>query len=283
MKILLQVPAGLKRKVIELADKIKGEVFISCEPCFGACDLRDKEAQALGCSKIVHYGHNKLIESKIPVEYREMREKINPIPILEKEFEKIQGYNSFGLVSSLQFLDCLQDVKGFLESKGKKAQIGEGKLYPGQILGCELSAALSNVECYLFVGSGLFHPLGLSLKTEKPVLFINIEKGRIEDLKEIREKFLRQKFAAIGLAKGARSFGILISTKPGQLNLELAEKIKTEIEKKGKKAYFLVLDEIVSEKLPDLDCYINTACPRIAIEDRALFNKPILNPDELDI
>ena len=57
----------------------------------------------------------------------------------------------------------------------------------------------------------------------------------------------------------------------------------SEIEKKGKKAYFLVLDEIVSEKLPDLDCYINTECPRIAIEDRALFNKPILNPDELDI
>ncbi len=67
------------------------------------------------------------------------------------------------------------------------------------------------------------------------------------------------------------------------MNIELAEKIKQDLIKKGKKAYILVFDEIKPEKLEgfDLNAYINTACPRIVIEDRTLFKKPILNPDEI--
>ena len=63
----------------------------------------------------------------------------------------------------------------------------------------------------------------------------------------------------------------------------MAEKIKKELESAGKKAYILVFNEIKPEKLEgvELDCYINTACPRIAIENRTEFKKPILNPDEL--
>jgi 2-(3-amino-3-carboxypropyl)histidine synthase len=283
--VLLQIPEGLKRKALALADSIKGQVLISCESCYGSCDLRISEAAALGCEKIMHCAHSKLISSKIPVEYIERRTTIDPVPILKREFKKIAEFERFGLITSLQFLDCLPAVRRFLQDRGKTAIIGKGKLYPGQVLGCELSAALSvehKIDCFLAVASGKFHPLGVALASEKPVLVLDLEQRKISDICGLKELILRQRYAAAAVAKEAMSFGILISTKPGQTNLRLAERIKKQLERAGKKAYLLVLDEIKPEKLPPgLDAYVNTACPRIAIEDRSNFKKPILNPDEL--
>ena len=33
----------------------------------------------------------------------------------------------------------------------------------------------------------------------------------------------------------------------------------------------------------DLDCYVSTLCPRIAIDDYLLYKKPIITPPELEI
>jgi len=280
---LLQIPDGLKRKALKIADEL-GDVLIDCESCYGACDLAINEAKALGCDKIIHFGHSKLIETDIPVEYKEIRENIDLTPLLKKINIKERR---IGLVSTLQFIDSLEDVKNFLEKNGKIIRIGKGRNYAGQILGCDLSVAKEiekDVEAFLYIGSGNFHPLGLALKTEKPVYFLNIEKNKMEDLKELKEKFLRQRYASVALAKDAKIFGILVSVKPGQLNLKLANEIKKKLENKEKKAYILVFNEIKPEKLEglELDCYINTACPRIAIDNRTEFKKPILNPDEIE-
>jgi len=281
---LLQIPDGLKRKALKIADEL-GDVLIDCESCYGACDLAINEAKALGCDKIIHFGHSKLIETDISVEYKELRETIDLTPLLKKINIKEKR---IGLVSTLQFIDSLDDVKNFLEKNGKIIRIGKGRNYAGQILGCDLSVAKEiekDVEAFLYIGSGNFHPLGLALKTEKPVYFLNVEKNKMEDLKELKEKFLRQRYAAIALAKDAKSFGILVSVKPGQMNLELAKEMKKKLEDKGKKVYILVFNEIKPEKLEglNLDCYINTACSRIAIDNRTEFKKPILNPDEIEI
>lgn len=284
MTKILQVPDGLKRKALKIADEI-GDVLIDCESCYGACDLAIKEAKVLGCDKIIHYGHSKLIETDIPVEYKEIREDFDPTLVLENNEIKEKR---IGLISTLQFLDSLEKAKKFLEKKGKTVKIGKGNSNPGQILGCDISSAKSienQVDAFLFIGSGKFHPLGLALETEKPVYALDIEKNELINLNELKQKFLKQKYAAIALAKSAKKFGIFVSVKPGQLNLKLAEKIKRKLEEKNKKAYILIFNEIKPEKLEglELDCYINTACPRIAIENRTDFKKPILNPDEIEL
>lgn len=280
MKIL-QVPDGMKRKVLKIADDL-GDVLIDCESCFGACDLATEEAKVLGCDKIVHYGHSKVVDTDMPVEYVELKQDYDPLPILKKNSI---NERRIGLVSTLQFLDSLEKARKYLEEKGKVVKIGKGKFNQGQILGCDVSAAKSiekYVEAFLYIGSGNFHPLGLAMKTEKPVYFLDVEKGEITIVN--KEKFLKQRYAAIAIAKDARTFGILVSVKPGQLNLKLAKEIKKKLEAKGKKAYILVFNEIKPEKLIglDLDCYVNTACPRIAIDNRTDFKKPILNPDEIE-
>ncbi|MBR9682761.1 MAG: diphthamide biosynthesis enzyme Dph2 [Candidatus Aenigmarchaeota archaeon] len=287
-RIFLQVPEGLKTKVFEIADELGEDVIISGETCFGACDIKPDEAKRAGCEKIVHYGHTKFLESDMPVEYKEIREKIDVVPVLESNIEMIKDYERIGVVTTLQFLDVLADVKNYLESKGKKMILGKGQktVYDGQVLGCDPYAGVSikdDVDCFIYIGSGKFHPLGLLLKTEKPVFGLDIERNEMKSIDEFKDKFLRQKYAAIGMVKDAKRFGILVSSKPGQMNMDLAEKIKGKLRSEGKKAWILIFDEVKPEKLEflDLDAYVNTACPRIAIEDRTAFKKPIVNPDEL--
>jgi 2-(3-amino-3-carboxypropyl)histidine synthase len=294
MRILLQVPDGLKGKALEIAEAIEregNEVIISAEPCYGACDLREHEARLLGCEKIVHYGHTKFLESRTPVVYEEIRESLDPVPLLEKEFKKISAYSSFGLVSSLQFVDSLRKAGAFLEGKGKKAVVGKGihiakKLYPGQVLGCDFTAAKAveaDVDCFLFFGSGRFHPLGLALSTDRPVFVVDLERQELESLASMKNKFLRQRFAAQALFNDARRVGVLVSAKPGQRRLEVAERVRKQLKEKGKQAFILYMDEIKPDKLEwmGFDAFVSTACPRIAVEHRTGFGKPILNPEEI--
>ncbi|MFH0829697.1 MAG: diphthamide biosynthesis enzyme Dph2, partial [Candidatus Aenigmatarchaeota archaeon] len=254
---------------------------------YGACDIKTDEARKLGCQKIVHYGHTRFCDSNFPVEYVEYREKADAVPILERNYDLVRGFKSIGFVSSLQFSDAIPPARYFLEKKGHKVFVGEvnGKkhLYPGQVLGCDVSNATAiedKVDAFLFLGCGKFHPLGLSLKQNKPIFALDFEKGNISKVDD--SLFRKQKVMAKALAKDARIFGILVSTKQGQMNMKLAEELKRKLESAGRTAFILALDEIRPEKLTGIkaDCWVNTACPRIAIENRTEF-KLIVNPDEL--
>jgi 2-(3-amino-3-carboxypropyl)histidine synthase len=291
-KVLLQVPEGLKTKALELAAKLEkegNEVMVSAEPCYGACDIKVEEARRLGCDKIVHYGHTKFVDADFPVEYIEHREKADVVPILEKHHDELKVFKSIGIVSSLQFVDAIPEAKKFLERNGYNVFVGETKgakkLYPGQILGCDVSNATvveSKVDCFLFLGCGKFHPLGLSLKGSKPIFALDFEKGKIEKVDDTL--FRKQRAVAIALSKDAKTFGIFVSTKLGQMNLKLANELKKKLKNKGKAAFIIALDEIRPEKLMGIkfDALVCTACPRIAIENRVEFSRPVLNPDELE-
>ena len=75
------------------------------------------------------------------------------------------------LVTTAQFLSSLDHAKKFLQNHGKKIFIGSSKRgKPGQVLGCDFSAAKALegvVDCFIFMGSGTFHPLGLSMEVDK--------------------------------------------------------------------------------------------------------------------
>lgn len=286
--VFIQLPEGLITKSKELEDLLSKEgieTFVSLEPCYGACDLRDCEAERLDCDLLVHVGHTDFgVESKIPVLYYEWRIDFDPVPILEKNLSKLP--ESIGLVSTVNFLDSLKKARKYLESLGKKCYVNSGfrTKYPGQILGCDVSAALKieeKVDCFLFIGSGEFHALGLAIKTSKPVFSLKQEN---RDLKQVeKDKFVRQMHFAVALAKDCSNFGLLVSTKAGQVQIEKALEIKKKLEEKGKKAWIFTMDRITPEKLLglNLDCLINCACPRVAVENRTSFGKPIINPEEL--
>lgn len=290
-RILLQVPEGLKVKAQQIADELEdlgAEVFIGCDPCFGACDLRGDEAKRLGCDLTVHVGHSDLgVKSPVPVIYEHYPLKADVGGALEKGVKMLEPFKKIGLVTSLQYAGTLEDVKRKLERHGFEIHMRKSKTsgVPGQILGCEHSAALDMekaVDCFLFAGSGRFHPLGLASVTEKPVFFLDVERGRLEDLREELKKEKIRKGLRTEKARGCKSFGILVSTKPGQARPEEALKLKRMLEKKGKKAWIFVMDRITPEGLVGLsvDCLVNTACPRLT-EDSKAFGKTVLDSDDV--
>jgi 2-(3-amino-3-carboxypropyl)histidine synthase len=87
-------------------------------------------------------------------------------------------------------------------------------------------------------------------------------------------------------ARKSNSFGILVSTKPGQSNPNIALQIQRTLEENGKKSVLLYTDEILPEKLldfTDIEVFVDTACPRLALDDPERFPKPILTRDEIKV
>ena len=194
-----------------------------------------------------------------------------------------------GLVGSIQHLHLLPKYKEMLERAGFEVEIptgGDRLTFPGQVLGCNYSGDNENIGHYLFLGSGDFHPIGLVLHTGKPLALLDPYTGDSSEMSFDRiERILRQRFGLIMEIDNATTFGILIGEKPGQMRRNLAIRMKRILEKHGKKGYLLALDH-VSPDLIDfypVDAFVNTACPRIAIDDSVRYDKPLVTPYELEV
>jgi len=211
-RVLIQVPEGLKTGAKELMDFLEKkdlDVFLSLEPCFGACDLRDHEAKILGCDVVLHLGHKDLgLRTKVPVIYYEYFMDFNFTDILKEMAEKIK-FRKLCLVTTVQFVKNLESAKKFLEKGDFDVCVG------GEILGCDVSNAKrfeKMADGYLFIGSGRFHPLGLQEKVNKPVLFLDIENQSLEDLSKEKDRLKIKREMRIQKARGLRNFGVIISS-----------------------------------------------------------------------
>jgi 2-(3-amino-3-carboxypropyl)histidine synthase len=291
MRILLQFPEGLKKEALSRAQELESEgheVFLSASPCYGACDLPREEAAALKIDKLIHYGHAQFIRKELPfeVEYEEAHAKIG-VEKLSGALPQLEGKKKIVLVTTIQHVPQLEEMKEFLESNGKEALIGKGKYahYPGQVLGCDAGAALSvseDADAILYVGDGKFHPTGI--KTSLPVFALNPYSGECVQINEEIEKIRKRKQGTMLRALECKTFAILLSTKPGQFSPDSAKEAKGKLEDAGLTAQILISNEfnpIALANFPQFDCYINTACPRLA-EDTEMFDKPIMNASDLD-
>ena len=194
-----------------------------------------------------------------------------------------------GLVGSIQHLHLLPEFHDRLEQVGFDVTIpmgGARLTFPGQVLGCNYSGDDDTIGHYLFLGSGDFHPIGLVLHTGKPLAMLDPYSGdAIEMSFERIERILRQRFGLIMASMDAEKFGILIGEKPGQMRRTLALRMKRLLEKHGKKGYLLALEHVGHELIDfyPVDAFVNTACPRIAIDDAVKYAKPLITPFELEV
>jgi 2-(3-amino-3-carboxypropyl)histidine synthase len=189
------------------------------------------------------------------------------------------------LVSSVQFVDSLKDIKKILEKDNKKVSLIKGKhsIYEGQILGCDIPE-IKNIDAFLFIGDGLFHPIGIQMKNNVDVFCYNpLAKDFFKLNKEESEKM--KKRIKVNLTKfyHAENIGLLISTKPGQFNLLKAKKFETKFP--DKKFYYLIFDTLdfnEFENFSFIDCFVNTACPRIGMDDLNKISKPVINIEDIE-
>jgi 2-(3-amino-3-carboxypropyl)histidine synthase len=292
-RVLIQLPEGLKPQASYLAkivEKFGALPIISADPCYGACDLAAAEAETIGADLIIHYGHSKLLKyERIPTVYIEARAAINVDNVVEKALPMLEKWRKIGLTTTVQHVQTLDVAREILLRAGKTVMIGDaGRLnYPGQVVGCDYSNAKSiakDVEAFLFIGGGRFHALGVALSTAKPTIVADPYEERVYSVNEEANKIIKQQWAMIQEAEKAKNFAVLVGLKPGQRKLEEALKIKQKLEEKGKKACLLAAREITPELLmefPTVEAFVNTACPRISMDDPSKFKKPVLTVNEV--
>lgn len=297
-RLLLQFPAGLKVYAKEIADvmeeRTNSEVFIGADPCFGACDLAIDLARSTGADALIHFGHLPIpnLKTDFPVIFVNAVIDIDVQKVSEIIYRNVRE-KSINLVTTAQHIDFIHSIKRNLESQGFLVHIGEGDgriSKPGLVLGCNFSSALhGNANSIVFIGTGNFHPVGVSLVTPKPVYALDPISMKIkmpEEIMKERDRILRRRYSLIAVSRDADNFGILVSSKIGQRRLNLAIRLRKRIENIGKRACILTMDNVYPHLLEDFrrfDCLISTACPRIAIDDLDNFGIPVLTPIELEM
>lgn len=288
----LQFPEGLKMQAVQIAKIIENnteaEVIISGDPCFGACDVSDSKMKSY-VDLIIHYGHTPLpLKYDVPVYFVEAFSNVKIKPILDEALEMLKDYSKIALVTTTQHLNILNEIKDYLEDNGKEVVLGSSKsTRKGQVLGCNFSSIKNlDAEIYLFIGSGNFHPLGIYLFTKQKVLAIDPYNNDIREMGDYADRILRIRFARITKAREAQKWGIIVSSKEGQYRMKLAKEIKKQLQDDGKEAYIIMVDNVNPDVLlpyMELDAFVITACPRIAIDDSQMYKKPLLTPQELEI
>ncbi|MDD5148307.1 MAG: diphthamide biosynthesis enzyme Dph2 [Candidatus ainarchaeum sp.] len=293
--VLLQLPEGLKTRNLEIASELQKKtsalVVSTLDPCFGACDLAENAAKQVGADLILHFGHSQFYSPEVPtifvpLGYELENKKLKELASRAAELLKKSGIKKISLCSTIQYLDFFGLLKKEFEKKGIAIEIPAGKnASPGQVLGCNYSAVSRQADAVVFFGDGLFHPLGIAFSSKKRVFIINPLEAEAKELAGEKELFLKKRFALIEKAMPAQKIGILLSGKKGQFKMQKALELKELIEKHRRQAFLFTADLIRPDYSLgiEVDAFVCTACPRLAIDDASSFRKPLLNPSELEI
>ena len=194
---------------------------------------------------------------------------------------------NIGLVTTVQFLDFLDEVKQYLESNGKLVFTDKiRQKYQGQLLGCDYGAAdivKEDVDAFLYFGTGKFHPLGIALNIDKDVYCYDPISAAISNIDRAEvERYNKKRKAAYLKFLEADEIGMLVSLKPGQNNFRKAVELKKQL--KDKNCYIFVSDTIEFnqiENFPFIQCWVNTACNRI-LDDYDKFPKPLVDLADIE-
>ncbi|MBN1280752.1 MAG: diphthamide biosynthesis enzyme Dph2 [Candidatus Thermoplasmatota archaeon] len=298
--VAVQVPEGLKHSIVPLVEYLEKQtgarILLSADPCFGACDVVNYELRNMDVECVIHLGHTPMAAVEnfwMPTIFVNAFSTADASPVVEKAIPVLVG-TRVGVVTTAQHLHTLDTVEALLQKHGLEPLRAEGDervSSQGQILGCNFSAGTSiadKVDCFLFIGSGMFHPVGLAMSTRKQVIaadpYTNTVKKK--EIEEMGDALLRQRYGAITVSRSAQRFGILIGSKRGQQRITLAYELKQMLDEAHKHSVLMVMDEfspVFLQGFREIDCYVSTACPRIAIDDYLQYKKPILTPIELEI
>ena len=291
-RIVLQVPAGLVRNAGELASRLRDQVGVPVDlasrPCFGACDPpAPDEAPRADVAVVVGHAPIPNVPSVRPTFFVEMRETAGEADALARTVAAAEVPKRLGLVASVQHLDLLPSLATALRGCGYSPFVGRGDrrlAYAGQALGCNYTGAeevAHDVEAFLFVGTGRFHPVGLAFAVDRPVWSIDPRRGELEPPVD-RAGLIRRRQLLVASVRDAQRWGILVSTFVGQNRSPTALALQARARARGRSAEILLSQRVDPSDLlgRDLDAFVNTACPRIALDDSASYPRPVLTPPE---
>lgn len=183
--------------------------------------------------------------------------------------KKIKLKGKIGLVAAVQYVHTLEEVQKHVPDS----------IIAGQVLGCNAEQPYKvrdKVDAFLYLGSGRFHPIAVAMITKKPTYIANPITNEFSEIsqKEI-DDYQKKKKGKQLMFLSAKKVGILVSMKPIQQLYQKALELKNKL--KDKESFIFVtntFDASQFENFNDIDCWINTACPRIE-------GKNIINLEDL--
>ncbi|KRT61803.1 MAG: diphthamide biosynthesis protein [Thaumarchaeota archaeon CSP1-1] len=287
VSVALNAPDGLLPKVQETASKIMKRfgipAYVLADTTWGSCDLNSNGAKVLAADVLFNIGHTISLDTiEKNVVMIDAFDDISFEKIAEKCVNILKG-KTISLITDSQHLHQIEPVKKILETGGIKVKIGKGKgqLNDGQVFGCEFypaSETKETVDANVFLGQSNFHAAGIALSTNKPTYVLDPYFNEIREVTEFANKLQRKATLAIYKASEAKTFGIIVGLKEGQLSKLTALKFKRELEKEGKEVQLFALTNITNERLQNIkgiDAFIQVACPRISTDNQ--FDKPLLS------
>jgi 2-(3-amino-3-carboxypropyl)histidine synthase len=291
-KLALQVPAGLIRNAHELAARIRDAtgrpVVTVARACFGACDAPAADEIA-GADALVVLGHSPIpnVAYPLPTYFVEMRSTGGDPEALAAMIAHAGLPKHLGLVASVQHLDLVEPLTTALAKRGLTLRTGTGDhrlAHAAQALGCNYTSAQSLVgwaDGFLFLGTGRFHPIGLALAVDRPIWALDPLRNELEPPVD-RAGLIRGRLLMVARALDARRFGILVSAFEGQNRSGMAASLAERARRRGREAEILVAGRLDPRDLEGrpFDAYVNTACPRIALDDAESYPRPMLTPPE---
>lgn len=287
VSVALNGPDGILPRVQETAVNIMNRfgipAYVLADTTWGTCDLNSNGAKVLAAEILFNIGHT--INMQNFEKNVVMIDAFDDIPfdsVALKCAEMLKG-KTVSLVTDSQHLNQIDSVRSILENNGIQVKIGKGKgqLNDGQVFGCEFYPALEvkdQVDANVFMGQSNFHASGLALSTNKPTFVLDPYFNEVRDITEFAEKLQRKATLSIYKAAEAKTFGIIVGLKEGQLSKTTTLKFKRELEKEGKSVQLFALTDITNERLRNLkgiDAFIQVACPRISTDNQ--FDKPVMS------
>lgn len=287
VSVALNGPDGMLPRVQETAVNIMNRfgipAYILADTTWGTCDLNSNGAKVLAAEILFNIGHTINMQSfeKNVI----MIDAFDDIPFDDvslKCAEMLKG-KTISLVTDSQHLNQVDSVRAIFENNGVNVKIGKGKgqLNDGQVFGCEFYPAIEirdQVDANVFMGQSNFHASGLALSTNKQTFVLDPYFNEIRDVTEFAQMLQRKATLSIYKAAEAKTFGIIVGLKEGQISKTTVLKFKRELEKEGKVVQLFALTDITNERLRNLkgiDAFIQVACPRISTDNQ--FDKPVLS------
>jgi len=287
VSVALNAPDGLLPKVQETALKIMKRfgipAYVIADTTWGSCDLNSNGAKVLAADVLFNIGHTISLDTiGDNVVMIDAFDDISFEKIAKKCVSLLRG-KKISLLTDSQHLHQIEPVKKILEDGGITVKIGKGKgqLNDGQVFGCEFypaSETKEDVDANMFLGQSNFHAAGIALATNKPTYIVDPYFNEIREVTEFANKLQKKATLAIYKAAEAKSFGIIVGLKEGQLSKLTALKFKRELEKEGKEVQLFALTNITNDRLQNIkgiDAFIQVACPRISTDNQ--FDKPVLS------
>jgi len=176
---------------------------------------------------------------------------------------------NIAIAYSIQFKDIAFEIKNQLKDTHDVRIIL-------QVLGCSNPKFSKEIQAILLISNGKFHAVSLAYETNLPVFLLDHNKLEKISNEQIENMKKNQKASYVRYLS-AKNIGILVSTKPGQENLKQALDFKNNL--KDKKGYLFIANNLNTNEFENfnIDSWVNTACPRMDLNNNKIINLKYVN------